>query len=363
MAAAIDHPNVIPVYEAGEEDGRLYIVMRWVEGTDLHKELRAHGAMPAPRAAAIVHQVAGALDAAHAAGLVHRDVKPGQRPAQRRARVPRRLRAHALREREDERDHRRALPRHRRLHGARAVQAGPAATPAPTSTRSAACSTPPSPASRRSSARPSRRRCSPTCTSHPRGPSGAVARASNRVITRALAKSPEDRYPSAGDFGRAALAAAEGRSVTEEERSVARGAAAPTMRREEQLWSGPVDPDERPVEELPPVKTYRARKRPRWLLLGAGESRSRRARSASRPFPSGGDDVPPPGAPVSEAEVERLARSFADGVRDGGRRADRQHRHLRRAARAPGQTARRAAPTSSPPTRRSSPPARTRATS
>jgi hypothetical protein len=76
MAAAIDHPNVIPVYEAGEEDGRLYIVMRWVEGTDLHRELRAHGAMPAPRAARIIHQVAGALDAAHAAGLVHRDVKP-----------------------------------------------------------------------------------------------------------------------------------------------------------------------------------------------------------------------------------------------------------------------------------------------
>ncbi len=44
MAAAIDHPNVIPVYEAGEEDGRLYLVMRWVAGTDLHKVLRAHGA-------------------------------------------------------------------------------------------------------------------------------------------------------------------------------------------------------------------------------------------------------------------------------------------------------------------------------
>ena len=60
----------------------------------------------------------------------------------------------------------------------------------------------------------------------------ASTRGFDRVLARALAKSPEDRYPSAGDFGRAVLAAAEGRSVTEEERSVARGAAAPTIRRE-----------------------------------------------------------------------------------------------------------------------------------
>ena len=77
MAAAIDHPNVIPVYEAGEEDGRLYLVMRWVAGTDLHRELRASGRVHPQRAALIINQVAGALDAAHAAGLVHRDVKPG----------------------------------------------------------------------------------------------------------------------------------------------------------------------------------------------------------------------------------------------------------------------------------------------
>src|SRR4051812_28944780 len=77
MAAAIDHPNVIPVYEAGEEDGRLYLVMRWVAGTDLHRELRASGRLHPVRAAKIINQMAGALDAAHAAGLVHRDVKPG----------------------------------------------------------------------------------------------------------------------------------------------------------------------------------------------------------------------------------------------------------------------------------------------
>ena len=76
MAAAIDHPNVIPVYEAGEEDGRLYLVMRWVAGTDLHRLLRAEGRVEPQRAAEIVNQVAGALDAAHEAGLIHRDVKP-----------------------------------------------------------------------------------------------------------------------------------------------------------------------------------------------------------------------------------------------------------------------------------------------
>ena len=76
MAAAIDHPNVIPVYAAGEYDGFLYLVMRYVGGTDLHKLLREEGALEAGRAAQLVAQVAAALDAAHAAGLVHRDVKP-----------------------------------------------------------------------------------------------------------------------------------------------------------------------------------------------------------------------------------------------------------------------------------------------
>ena len=76
MAAAIDHPNIIPVYAAGEEDGRLYLAMRWVEGTDLHRLLREHGRLEPVRAARIIDQVGGALDAAHAAGLVHRDVKP-----------------------------------------------------------------------------------------------------------------------------------------------------------------------------------------------------------------------------------------------------------------------------------------------
>ena len=76
MAAAIDHPNIVPIYAAGEDGGALYIVMRYVPGTDLHALVKRSGKLPAPRAAAIVAQVASALDVAHAAGLVHRDVKP-----------------------------------------------------------------------------------------------------------------------------------------------------------------------------------------------------------------------------------------------------------------------------------------------
>ena len=76
VAAAIEHPNVIPVYGAGEEDGRLYLLMRWVRGTDLQALIRRSGRLDPVHAANIVAQVAAGLDAAHAVGLVHRDVKP-----------------------------------------------------------------------------------------------------------------------------------------------------------------------------------------------------------------------------------------------------------------------------------------------
>ena len=75
-AAAVDDPHIIPVFEAGEADGVLFIAMRYVPGGDVGTLLRRQGRLTPARAAAIVSAVASALDAAHAAGLVHRDVKP-----------------------------------------------------------------------------------------------------------------------------------------------------------------------------------------------------------------------------------------------------------------------------------------------
>jgi serine/threonine protein kinase len=77
VAAAIDHPHVVEVFHAGEEQGLLYLTMRYVDGADLRQLLRIENRLEPPRAISILAQVASALDHAHGLGLVHRDVKPG----------------------------------------------------------------------------------------------------------------------------------------------------------------------------------------------------------------------------------------------------------------------------------------------
>jgi serine/threonine protein kinase len=76
LAASLDHPNVIPIYDADEVDGVLFLAMRYVSGPSLQLVLRSRGSLPPEETLRIAEQIGGALDAAHTAGLVHRDVKP-----------------------------------------------------------------------------------------------------------------------------------------------------------------------------------------------------------------------------------------------------------------------------------------------
>jgi len=228
LAALIDHPNVVPVHGAGEEDGQLYLVMRYVPGTDLHRLLKHEGPLSPERAAEVIAQVAAALDAAHAAGLVHRDVKPanvliagddhaylgdfgltrllsseeqltetGQWLGTTDFASPEQLQGDRIDARAD-------------IYSLGCVL------------HAALTGKPPYP----------RATVPATLLAHlqdpiPRPSERGLPNGFDRVMARALAKEPEDRYPSAGDLGRAALAAARGEPVTESERSVAIGPAAP----------------------------------------------------------------------------------------------------------------------------------------
>ena len=77
LAASLEHPSVVPIYEARERDGQLFLAMRFIEGSDLKTAIKRDGGLAPERSLTILAQIADALDAAHRRGLVHRDVKPG----------------------------------------------------------------------------------------------------------------------------------------------------------------------------------------------------------------------------------------------------------------------------------------------
>jgi streptogramin lyase len=270
-AAAIEHPNVVPIYYAGDADGRLYIAMRFVEGEDLRTRVRREGRLMPDAAADVAAQVGSALDAAHARGLVHRDVKPANVLLGERDHVyltdfgltkrvnslsgttrtggwvgtlgyvsPEQIRG----ERTDARSDVYAL-------GCVLYHALTGSTPyqrdSDEATLWAHLNDPPP----------------PVTSAVPDAPPEFEG-----VIARALAKDPDERYQSAGDLGRAALAATGRSEALAPERVVATGSAAPGPRYEGETV---ISPEHAPtVQQTSALDARRQRTRPRAGVLAAG---------------------------------------------------------------------------------------------
>jgi hypothetical protein len=326
IAASIDHPNVIPIYYTGEEDGIAFIAMRYVPGDDVRTLVRREGRLEPRRAARITAQVAAALDAAHSAGLVHRDVKPANvllGPDDHVYLTDFGLTKHVLSSAGATR------PGHwvGTLDFVAPEQIRGERIDARADVYGLACllfyivaGRPPYDHDNDEaklwghlSAEP------PRVTDSAPGAPAAL----DDVIRRGLAKSPADRYPSAGDLARAALAAVAGDRVTEEERNVAVGAAAPADAETATAATRPALPGEtvaqpRPTQLAPTeaAPAPRHRKAPvvvavaAAVLLATGIAAVLALRS---------DDPPPPPPPTESASPVEVEPTVTARVMTGGR--------------------------------------------
>jgi DNA-binding beta-propeller fold protein YncE/predicted Ser/Thr protein kinase len=230
-AASIDHPNVIPIYYTGEsEDGALYIAMRYVEGSDLRTLVRAEQRLDPARAAQIVSQVASALDAAHARGIVHRDVKPANvlLGANDHAYLTdfgltKRVTSHTGSTRDGGWVGTLGYVAPEQIRGERPDARADVYALGCVLYHSLAGAPPYQRESDEATLWAHLNDDPPSL--HDRAPD--IPASFDAVLARALAKDPDDRFPSAGDLGRAALAAAGKPVAPAPERLVAVGAAAP----------------------------------------------------------------------------------------------------------------------------------------
>jgi hypothetical protein len=295
MMASIDHPNVIPVYAAGEEDGHLYLVMRYVDGTDLQALLRTQGRLAPQQAARITDQVGRALDAAHKQGLVHRDIKPsnvllsGNHAYLTDFGITRLV------------DDLTGSTDAGKLIGTfeymspeqlRGETTGPPSDIYSLGCLLYACLTGSAPFHRDSTA------ATITAHLHEEPPSVSdvqgVPKQFDDVIARALAKRPKDRYASAGQLGTAALAAVQGR------------AARPWRLTRRSRW--PTDTgagvELRPVPLRPLADATSA-------TVVRDDAQTNLARTAVMPAAEGATRVAPRGASESELGSTRRRRPYA----------------------------------------------------
>ncbi|MEA2168538.1 MAG: serine/threonine kinase PknH [Solirubrobacteraceae bacterium] len=296
-AASLDHPNVVPVFETGRAEGLLYLAMRYVQGTDL-RGLLDDGPLGAEDAVRIIVAVAAALDAAHGQGLIHRDVKPanillagdgpdghvylgdfgltkdatsesggltltGQVVGTLDYMAPEQIDGGVIDARID-------------VYALGCVLFQTLSGRVPyTGTQAqkmfAHATKPP----------PSLAEVVPE-----------LAAAFDPVIARGMAKNPDDRYPSAGDLGRAAQAALRAEAVTTPERSVATGAALSTLARRDAPTRA------RPIPVAPP-------RRRRWPVV-VGIAALLAVGGVIALVVAGGDDAPPKRADAATPDAEQI---------------------------------------------------------
>jgi Protein kinase domain len=232
IAASIEHPNVVPIYAAGEEGGVPFIAMRYVAGADLARRLAREGRLEPSPAVELIAQIGNGLDAIHAAGLVHRDVKPanvllsGDTGAEHAYITDFGVARNVSTES--------GLTQTGRFVGTldyvAPEQISGGTVDARADVYALGCllfklltGEVPFPKDGEAA------RLFAHLNDPPPAPSlyvPEVSMALDDVVIRAMSKAPEDRYPSAGDLGRAARAALRGEATTMPERTVATGAAA-----------------------------------------------------------------------------------------------------------------------------------------
>jgi outer membrane protein assembly factor BamB len=308
-AASVDHPNVIPVHEAGSDGGLAFIAMRFVAGSDLRSLVRAGGALDPAEAAGYVAQAGAALDAIHRAGFVHRDVKPanllvdpgghvylsdfglvkqvltgpgatrtGQWVGTLDYVAPEQIRGGRVDARAD------VYALGGVLHYALTGRVPFEREGDEAKLWAQLSAPPPVPSDRR----------------------GGLCPELDAVVGRAMAKEPGERHPSAGDLGRAAVAAAAGTVPSRPERMVARGAAAPGSGRTE------LDPIAEASTRTTPAPP---RERPRRRPLAAGAGLAAAAVLAAALLLTRGDDPPAVVAtPAPTATVAATPPSIAEKV-------------------------------------------------
>jgi serine/threonine protein kinase len=281
IAASIEHPNVVPIYAAGEEGGVPYIAMRYVAGSDLARRVARAGRLKPAEAAALIYQVGNGLDAIHAAGLIHRDVKP----------------ANVLLSGDEGAEHAYITD----FGVARNVATNSGITQTGRFVGTLDYVAPEQISGGEIDARADvyalgcllfklltgdvpypkdgeAARLYAHLNDPPPAPSlhaTEVPMALDDVVIRAMSKLPEDRYPSAGDLGRAAVAALRGERPTLPERTVAKGAAATrtaeTIAPAEPREEAPPKPPTSPTRQLPPdPPPTRAGSRRRQVAIGGG---------------------------------------------------------------------------------------------